>query len=58
MPRYPGHDEVFTAEDACYGAPGNLPLLSAGTELAEFSPAGPLNEAMAVIGKNLETARS
>jgi hypothetical protein len=56
--RYAGHDEVYTAGDAYYGAPGHLPLLFAGTELIEFSPAGPLAETMAVIGQNLETARS
>ena len=54
----PGHNEVYTAGDTYYGAPGHLPLLFAGTELVEFSPTGPLNESMAVIGKNLEAARS
>jgi hypothetical protein len=48
--RYADHDEVFTAGDAYYGAPGHLPLLFAGTELVEFSPTGPLSEAMGVIG--------
>jgi len=56
--RYPDHDEVYTAGDAYYGAPGHLPLLFAGTELVEFSPTGPLNESMAVIGKNLEAGRA
>jgi hypothetical protein len=52
--RYPGHDEVFTTGDAYYGAPGHLPLIFAGTEIVEFSPAGPLAETMAVVGKNLQ----
>jgi hypothetical protein len=56
--RYADHDEVFTAGDAYYGAPGHLPLLFAGTELVEFSPTAILNETMGVVGKNLETARS
>ena len=56
--RYADHDEVFTAGDAYYGAPGHLPLLFAGTELVEFSPTGPLTETMGVIGKNLEAARA
>src|SRR3954466_15423292 len=56
--RYADHDEVYTAGDAHYGAPGHPPLLSAGTELVEFSPTGPLTEAMGVIGKNLEAARA
>jgi hypothetical protein len=56
--RYADHDEVYTAGDAYYGAPGHLPLLFAGTELVEFSPTGALNETMSVIGKNLEAARA
>jgi len=56
--RYADHDEVFTAGDAYYGAPGHLPLLFAGTELVEFSPTAALNETMGVIGKNLEAARA
>jgi len=56
--RYADHDEVYTAGDAYYGAPGHLPLLFARTELVEFSPTGALNETMSVIGKNLEAARA
>jgi hypothetical protein len=56
--QYADHDEVFTAGDAYYGAPGHLPLLFAGTELVEFSPTAALNETMGVVGKNLEAARS
>jgi hypothetical protein len=56
--RYADRDEVYTAGDANYGAPGHLPLLFAGTELIEFSPAGALTETMAVVGKNLQAARS
>ena len=32
--RYADHDEVFTAGDAYYGAPGHLPLLFAGPSSA------------------------
>ena len=56
--RYADHDEVFTAGDAYYGAPGHLPLMFGGTELVEFSPTASLNETMAVIGKNLDGARA
>jgi hypothetical protein len=56
--RYRDHDEVFTAGDAYYATPGHLPLLFAGTELVEFSPTGPLAEMMAVVGANLQAARS
>jgi hypothetical protein len=56
--RYADHDEVYTAGDAYYGAPGHLPLLFAGTELIEFSPTAALNSTMAVVGQNLEAARA
>jgi len=56
--RYAGHDEVYTAGDAYYGAPGHLPLLFAGTELIEFSPTAALNSTMAVVGQNLQAARA
>jgi hypothetical protein len=56
--RYADHDEVYRAGEAFYGAPGHLPLLFAGTEHVEFSPTGPLTEAMGVIGKNLDAARA
>ena len=56
--RYADHDEVFTAGDAYYGAPGHLPLMYGGTELVEFSPTAALNETMGVIAKNLEAARA
>ncbi|HEU5385394.1 MAG TPA: hypothetical protein VFV73_05795 [Streptosporangiaceae bacterium] len=56
--RYADRDEVYTAGDAYYGAPGHLPLLFAGTELIEFSPAAALAETMAVVGQNLQAARA
>ena len=56
--RYADRDEVDTDGDAYYGAPGHLPLLFAGTELIEFSPAAALNSTMAVVGQNLEAARA
>ena len=56
--RYADHDEVYTAGDAYYGAPGHLPLLFAGTELIEFSPTAALNSTMAVVGQNLQAARA
>ena len=56
--RYADRDEVYTAGDAYYGAPGHLPLLFAGTELVEFSPTAALAETMAVVGQNLQAARA
>lgn len=56
--RYPDHDEVFHAGDAYYGRPGHLPLMFADTELVEFSPTDALNATMAVVGANLQAAKS
>ena len=56
--RYADRDEVYTAGDAYYGAPGHLPLLFAGTELVEFSPTAALAETMAVVSQNLQAARA
>ena len=49
--RYSDPNEVYTAGDAYYGAPGHLPLLFTGTQLVEFSPTGALNETMTVVGR-------
>jgi hypothetical protein len=51
--RYADREEVFNAGDAYYGAPGHLPLLSAGTEVMEFSPTAALAETMQQIGANM-----
>lgn len=56
--RYADHDEAYTAGDAYYAAPGHLPLVSAGTELVEFSPTDLLNETMEVVTRNMQTARA
>ena len=51
--RYADHDEVFEAGDAYYGAPGHLPLVTAGTSLIEFSPAEAYERMQEVIGQNM-----
>ena len=48
--------ETFEAGDAYYVGPGHLPVLSAGTEVVEFSPTDALNETMAVVEKNMAAA--
>src|SRR5437867_5500680 len=44
--RYTDHDEVYTAGDAYYGAPGHLPLTFEGTEIVEFSSTAALKQTM------------
>lgn len=48
--------ETFEAGDAYYVGPGHIPVLSAGTEVVEFSPTEALNETMAVVEKNMAAA--
>ena len=48
--------ETFEAGDAYYVGPGHLPVLSAGTEVVEFSPTEALQQTMAVVEKNMANA--
>ena len=54
--RYPDHEETFTAGDAYYIPPGHLPVVTAGTEVVEFSPAAALAETQAVLDANMRRA--
>jgi len=49
-------EETFEAGDAYYVGPGHTPILSAGTEVIEFSPTEKLGETLEVVGKNMENA--
>ena len=40
-----------------YAEPSHLPLMSAGTEVVEFSPTGQLQATMAVVGGNVAAAQ-
>ena len=51
--RYADHEETFEAGDAYYAPPDHVPVISAGTEIVEFSPAGEYEKTMAVVGANL-----
>jgi len=50
---YAGHSETYRAGDAYYAPPGHVPVVSAGTELVEFSPTGEYQKTMAVVADNL-----
>jgi hypothetical protein len=54
--RYADREETLTAGDAYYAAPGHLPLVTAGTEVVEFSPTAQLQATMAVVGANMAAA--
>jgi hypothetical protein len=49
-------EETFEAGDAYYVAPGHTPVLSAGTEVVEFSPTIELRRTLEVVAKNMEGA--
>jgi hypothetical protein len=56
--RYADHDEVFETGDAYYAPPGHIPVISAGTEVVEFSPTREYQQTMAVVAGNLAALQS
>ena len=52
--RYADHEETVSAGDAYYAPPGHTPIVTAGTEIVEFSPTEALQQTMAVVGANLQ----
>jgi hypothetical protein len=51
--RYADREEVVEAGDAYYMAPGHAPVMEAGTEVVEFSPADEYRKTMEVAERNL-----
>ncbi|MFL5867129.1 MAG: cupin domain-containing protein [Thermoleophilaceae bacterium] len=51
--RYPDRDEVYETGDAYYAPPGHVPVVTAGTDLVEFSPTEDYGRTMEVVGRNL-----
>jgi hypothetical protein len=49
-------DTVIEAGDAYYVSPGHTPVISAGTEVVEFSPTASLRETLAVVERNMAAA--
>lgn len=54
--RYAGHDEVYESGDAYYAPPGHIPVVTAGTEVVEFSPTEEYAKTQEVLARNLEAA--
>ncbi len=54
--RYADGEETFRAGDAYVARPGHVPVVTAGTEVIEFSPSAPLAETLAVLGANMAAA--
>jgi hypothetical protein len=49
-----GSEDVVEAGEAYFARPGHRPLLTAGTEIVEFSPTEDLEKTMTMVMKNLE----
>ena len=56
--RYADRDEVYEAGDAYYAPPGHIPVVTAGTEVVEFSPADEYANTQTVLARNLAAARA
>ncbi|WP_183096001.1 cupin domain-containing protein [Nocardioides stalactiti] len=54
--RWADREETYGAGDAYFAPPGHVPVITAGTNLVEFSPTEELNHTIAVVEGNLETA--
>lgn len=54
--RYADHEEVLSAGDAYYMAPGHTMLTEEETELVEFSPLGEYQRTMEAAARNLAGA--
>jgi hypothetical protein len=51
--RFADHEETYQAGDAYYAPPGHTPVVTAGSEVVEFSPTDLLHQTMAVLGANM-----
>ncbi len=51
--RYRDGEEIYRAGDAYLARPGHVPVVTAGTEVVEFSPTDKLAETLAVIAANM-----
>ena len=56
--RYADGDEVYETGDAYYAPPGHVPVITAWTEIVEFSPTEAYRQTMAVVSSNLAASAS
>ena len=54
--KYADHEETYEAGDAYYAPPGHIPVVTAGTEVVEFSPTEEYGRTMEVLARNLAAA--
>jgi hypothetical protein len=56
--RYADRDETYAEGDAYYAPPGHIPVVTAGTDVVEFSPSEAYAETQAVLARNLAAAQA
>jgi hypothetical protein len=56
--RYADQDEVYEAGDAYYAPPGHIPVVTADTEVVEFSPTEEYSRTLEVVARNLAAAHA
>jgi hypothetical protein len=56
--QYADRDETYAEGDAYYAPPGHIPVVTAGTEVVEFSPSEAYAETQAVLARNLAAAQA
>jgi hypothetical protein len=50
--RYADREEIYEAGDAYYAPPGHIPVVTADTEVVEFSPTEEYSRTLEVIARN------
>ena len=55
--RYADREEIYEAGDAYYAPPGHIPVVTADTEVVEFSPTEEYSRTLEVIARNFAAVR-
>jgi hypothetical protein len=50
--KFADRHETYEAGDAYYGPPGHIPVVTAGTEVVEFSPTAEYRQTLEVVAQN------
>ena len=56
--RFADREEIYEAGDAYYVPPGHIPVVTAGTEVVEFSPTDEYTKTLEVLSRNLAAAQA
>lgn len=56
--RFSDRDEVYETGDAYYAPPGHIPVVTAGTQVIEFSPTEEYAKTLDVLARNLASAQA